>query len=101
MEKWNEFFGKGGLNFKNKDDVEEYLESYQKIVLTQKGVGLEDFFICRLSDTSLLIFCTIDTEENGKKIIEFADEWRKENKFEITDSMVLDGKLEGYFNLRN
>mgnify|MGYP000480523700 CR=1 FL=1 len=25
----------------------------------------------------------------------------EENKFEITDSMVLDGKLEGYFNLRN
>ena len=56
------------LNFKSKDDVEEYLESYQKLVPTQKGVGLEDFFICRLSDTSLLIFCTIDTEENGKKI---------------------------------
>ena len=67
----------------------------------KKGVGLEDFFICRLSDTSLLTFCTIDTEENGKKIIEFADNWRQENKFEITDSMVLDGKLEGYYNLRS
>ena len=89
------------LNFKNKDDVEQYLESYQKLVPTQKGVGLEDFFICRLSDTSLLTFCTIDTEENGKKIIEFADNWRQENKFEITDPMVLDGKLEGYYNLRD
>ena len=73
------FFRNVVLNFKNKDDVEEYLEKYQELVPTQKGVGLEDFFICRLSDTSLLIFCTIDTEENGKKIIEFADEWRKEN----------------------
>ena len=77
------FFRNVVLNFKNKDDVEEYLEKYQELVPTQKGVGLEDFFICRLSDTSLLIFCTIDTEENGKKIIEFADEWRKENKFQI------------------
>ena len=89
------------LNFKSKDDVEEYLEKYQELVPTQTGIGLEDFFICRLSDTSLLTLCTIDTEEHGQKIIEFADKWREENKFEITDSMVLDGKLEGYYNLRN
>ena len=89
------------LNFKGKDDVEEYLEKYRELVPTQTGIGLEDFFRCRLSDTSLLTFCTIDTEENGKKIIEFADKWRENNKFEITDSMVLDGKLEGYYNLRN
>ncbi len=95
------FFRNVVLNFKNKDDVEEYLKKYQEIVPTQRGVGLEHFFKCRQSDTSLLTFCTIDTEENGKKIIEFADEWRKENKFEIIDSMALDGKLEGYFNLRN
>ena len=85
----------------NMDGELEYLEKYQELVPTQTGIGLEDFFICRLSDTSLLTFCTIDTEENGKKIIEFADKWREENKFEITDSMVLDGKLEGYYNLRN
>ena len=80
------FFRNVVLNFKNKDDVEEYLEKYQELVPTQKGVGLEDFFICRLSDTSLLTFCTIDTEENGQKIIEFADKWREENKFEILSS---------------
>ena len=85
----------------NMDGELDYLEKYQELVPTQTGIGLEDFFICRLSDTSLLTFCTIDTEENGKKIIEFADNWREENKFEITDSMVLDGKLEGYYNLRN
>ena len=33
------------LNFKNKDDVEQYLESYQKLVPTQKGVGLEEFLL--------------------------------------------------------
>ena len=63
------FFRNVVLNFKNKDDVEEYLEKYQELVPTQKGVGLEDFFICRLSDTSLLTFCTIDTEENGKNLL--------------------------------
>ena len=66
-----------------------------------EGTGLQSFYLCRLTPDSLLIFAMLDTEENAKKLLEKAGEWREVNRFEFHDQMVLDGKIEKSCNFTN
>ena len=89
------------LNFKSKDDCENYIERYKPFMDTFEGTGLQSFYLCRLTPDSLLIFAMLDTEENAKKLLEKAGEWRAVNRFEFHDQMVLDGKIEKSCNFIN
>ncbi len=89
------------VNFKTEDDCDNYIERYKPFMESLEGTGLQTFYICRLTPDSLLTFAMIDNEENAKKLIESAIEWRELNRFDIHDQMVLDGKIEKFCNFMN
>ena len=86
------------LNFKSKEDCENYISKYREFIPTLQGTGLETLFICRLTEDSILTFATHDTEENAKKIRDSGVAWRETNKFEFKDELLLDGNVEEYWN---
>ena len=83
------------LTFKSKDDCENYITRYSEYVPTLEGSGIEKLVICRLTPDSILVFAVFTSEEDAKKILEKATEWRDLNRFEFQDQMVLDGRVEG------
>ena len=86
------------FNFKSEEDCENFLTRYKIFIEQDEKIGLETFYICRLTKDSLLIFAMIDTEENAKKLLNKSTEWRELNRFEFHDQMVLDGNLEKSWN---
>ena len=71
---------------------------YKIFIQQDEKIGLETFYICRLTQDSLLIFAMIDTEENAKKLLDKSTKWRELNRFEFHNQMVLDGNLEKSWN---
>ena len=45
------------LNFKSKDDCENYIERYKPFMDTFEGTGLQSFYLCRLTPDSLFDLC--------------------------------------------
>ena len=82
------------LNFKSEDDCENYIERYKPFMDTFEGTGLQSFYLWELTPESLLIFAMLDPEENAKKLLDKAGEWREVKRFEFHDQMVLVGKIE-------
>ena len=58
------------FNFKSEEDCENFLTRYKIFIEQDEKIGLETFYICRLTKDSLLIFAMIDTEENAKKLLQ-------------------------------
>ena len=81
------------FNFKSEEDCNNFLTRYKTFIEEDEKIGLETFYICRLTQDSLLIFAMIDNEENAKKLLDKSTKWRELNRFEFHDQMVLDLSL--------
>ena len=58
---------------------------------------MQQMFVGRATEDSIIMFAVFDNDESAKAIINKTSEWRKTYDFEITDSIVLDGKLEEHY----
>ena len=47
----------------------------------------------RASDESILMFVIFETKEIGDQLFSEMSEWRKQNDFRITDTIVFDGDV--------
>ena len=85
------------INFKSKQDCEIYLKRSKEFYPSLKDNGMQQMFVGRATEDSIIMFAVFDTDESAKAIIDKTSEWRKTHDFEITDSIVLDGKLEEHY----
>ena len=46
------------LNFKSKEDCDNYVIRYNHFIPTLEGTGVQTVFICRMTDESIFIFST-------------------------------------------
>ena len=86
------------INFKSQDDCENYLIRSKDFYPTLKGMGMQYMTVCRLTEDSLLMFGVFDTDKDAQAVIEKTTEWRKINRFEFLDIIVLDGKIETHYD---
>jgi len=86
------------LNFKSKEDCDNYVTRYNHFIPTLEGTGVQTVFVCRMTDESIFIFSTYKSEAIADKVARLGDEWRELNRFDIHDKMVLDGVLQNSWN---
>ena len=86
------------INFKSKDDCENYLIRSKDFYPSLKGMGMQNMTVCRLTEDSLLMFAVFNTDKDALAVIEKTSEWRKINRFEFLDIIVLDGKIETHYD---
>ena len=86
------------INFKSKDDCENYLIRSKDFYPSLKGMGMQNMTVCRLTEDSLLMFAVLNTDKDALAVIEKTSEWRKINRFEFLDIIVLDGKIETHYD---
>ena len=89
------------LNLQTEEECERAIILYKKQLSSLTNDGILDAQICRLSKESILFFATIDTEDYAKKIFEGLIKWRKQQKFDLIDSLVFDGPIEWHKNFGN
>ena len=86
------------INFKSKDDCENYLIRSKDFYPSLKGMGMQNMTVCRLTEDSLLMFAVFNTDEDALAVIEKTSECRKISRFEFLDIIVLDGKIETHYD---
>jgi len=83
----------GMFNFLTKADCKNSLWYIQlKYQTYLKEVFLEMTWF-RASDESILMFVIFETKEIGDQLFSEMSEWRKQNDFRITDTIVFDGDV--------
>ena len=85
------------INFKSKQDCETYLQQSKEFYPSLRNNGIEQMFVGRATEDSIIMFAIFDTDESAKAVINKTSEWREICDFKITDSIVLDGKLEEHY----
>ena len=89
------------FDFKSADDCDNYLLRKKDLYPTLRETGVQRLFICRLTEVSVFFFATFKNEKDAQLTIDKTNKWRELNRFDIVDSVVLDGDIEGEFDFVN
>ena len=79
-------------------NIYDYLIRSKDFYVSLNGMGVQNMTVCRLTEDSLLMFGVFDTDKEAQAVIEKTTEWRKINRFEFLDIIVLDGKIDLFIN---
>ena len=86
------------INFKSQDDCENYLVRSKDFYPSLKGMGMQNMTVCRLTADSLIMFAVFNKDKDALATIEKTTQWRKINRFEFLDIIVLDGKIVTHYD---
>ena len=80
------------INFLSKEDFDKYFALHKEFAKSLSDCGLLEATYVRASQTSLLYFSIVQTEEDAKEILRRANEWRNKYDFKV-EVITFDGEI--------
>ena len=80
------------INFLSEEDFDKYFALHKEFAKSLNDCGLLEATYVRASQTSLLYFSIVQTEEGAKEILRRANKWREKYDFKV-EVITFDGEI--------
>ena len=80
------------INFLSEEDFDKYFALHKEFAKSLNDCGLLEATYVRASQTSLLYFSIVQTEEDAEEILRRANRWRDKYNFKV-EVITFDGEI--------